>query len=744
MTDDTRSSSPALGLVAAPPPAAQLTPQQLESYVRSAMHQDRRPGNVLVVRHPLRMYKVPRGLLGGLKQAGFHVEVVDTHPDRVLSVRRIRDTLLELGAEDKPLDIVVIAGDGSLDHHVLVAAFWAFYPDMVVERQGEVVCDPTEEDLAALHPAYREAFCSPVPDGDAIEATQDVITELWQIRDRLVGALRNKRSVGRIVRRSGRDASDPMLRVAVLAALLPHRVTLRAHGFDLAGLAKATKERTFQGLYPFVRSIAAYPAGTAADNAVFAGVPGWGYAQLAGWLAKIGPLEGWRTRWEAGLTARFLEFFTQRSVVVPARFSVVAFDGSWQVISSHAAGGPAAGHFFSADLGRKTAGMVGYLARIPRVVIQEGLFGSTEVRITTRDAAGAVTAQYAEQMAEGLYTNRTFIAGVGSVPSTNPTSFAGQSSLMIVPPIVGRNKLGRRQLNLRGIGAFAESILKGVLARVMHQVGLGVGRMAGGGKLSLARPEHQLTIKEGEELAMTYLWHNDKAPRFVPTQVSGDPFQAWSTAVRVAWGPLPLLAHEDSLLLGAARRSLAHLRVEQTYRLRGVNIGGLYYFRHRTGPEWTPAFTQRTGLVQPPRHLRRSLAHSQRTLIEQWQLLGTGEFVDTSESGLQLGRRGRYAHNNDHTAHLVVLKERRGTLLVRQVRSDASGEIYESRAWYRAFGPAFIIHRSETRRWRHGDVPTIEQEEHFFRSAEAFQQEAPTFFPFGTGMTAPTGREDGS
>ena len=41
-----------------------------------------------------------------------------------------------------------------------------------------------------------------------------------------------------------------------------------------------------------------------------------------------------------------------------------------------------------------------------------------------------------------------------------------------------------------------------------------------------------------------------------------------------------------------------------------------------------------------------------------------------------------------------------------------------------------MIHTSQVRSWAPGEDPRILNEEHFFRSAEAFQQEAPTFFPF--------------
>ncbi|MBW2255949.1 MAG: hypothetical protein JRI25_15305, partial [Deltaproteobacteria bacterium] len=688
-------------LVAAPPPprpSEDMEPEEIESYVRASMHQDRRPGNVLAVCHPLRMYKLPRSLFAALRQAGFRVEVVQTRSDRVESVTAIRDGLLDLAREDKPLDVIAVSGDGSLDHHVLIAAFWAFYPDLVSYWEGEIsVAGVTEEDLAALPEEYRRSFFAVMPDASDLDPSSETVTEIWQLRSRLETVLRKGRSVSRVVRKARREKGDLLLRVAILAALYPDKVILRPHGFDLSKLASATQERTFQGLYPYIRSIAPYPAGTAADNALFAGVPGWGFAQLAkvlAWLPSLDPIRRW---WEERLTARFLAYYVQHSVVVPARFSMVAFNGDWQLISSHAAGGPGAGHFFSADLSSKTKGLLGYLARIPKVVIQEGLLGSTIVRIRSRYANGRQKSFTEGQMAEGLYTNRTFIAGVGSVPSTNPTSFAGQSSLVVVPPILYRNNTGDLQLNFRGIGAFFEAMLKGILGRLMHLVGLNVRTLAGGGKLAILWPEHQVTIKEGEEIDIEY-FTKDRQPRFVPTQVSGDPFQASRMTIRVAWGPIPLLANEESLLLEATRRSLAQLRIEQSYRLRGEFIGGLYYFRHQVGATWTPEFSERTGLFQAPRYLRRSLAAAQNTLIEAWQRLGTGVFVDTSESGLQLGRRGRYAHNNDQSAHLVVIKESRNTLLVRQVRTTpSSDEIYEARTWYRGFGPSYIIHHSQTR-----------------------------------------------
>ena len=288
--------------------------------------------------------------------------------------------------------------------------------------------------------------------------------------------------------------------------------------------------------------------------------------------------------------------------------------------------------------------------------------------------------------------------------------------------------------------AFAEAIVKGVVARAIHLVGLDPGRWAGDGKIASAWPEHQITIKEGEEIDIEYLSRDGKA-RCVPTQLSGDPFQATRMTIRVAWGPLPLLANAGSLLLASAQRSLAHLRNEQTYKLKAVFIGGLSYYQHLAGRNWNFEFTDQTGLLAPPLTLRPNLTVAQQTLLHRWQTAcDTGEFVDTSRPGLQLGRRGRYAHNNDQTAHLVVLKESRQVLLVRQVRAWRDA-IYEARTWYRRFGPSWVIHTSQVRAWLPGEDPRILNEEHFFRSAEAFQKDAPAFFPFIGSDDEPTVRE---
>lgn len=732
-----RTEDPAVevGLVATPPPPAahKLGPDQVEQYVRASITRDRTPGNLLVVVHPFRRYKVPRPLLRRLERAGFSVTVVETQADRIASVEGIRDALRELSAHDEPLDVLVITGDGSLDHHVLVAAWWAFFPELVAYREGAIDCGAvTREDLGTLPREYVRAFCRPMPECSTLDATPETLVEIWLLRARLERALRKGRPVSSILRRARRDVDDLVLRVTVLATLLPDKVVLRAHGFDLSALAEASREVTYRGLYPFIRSIAVYPAGTAADNAVFAGVPGWAYAQAARLLTGLSWLEGLREWAEDRVSEAFLRFYLSESVVVPARFSVVGFDGDWQLLSSHAAGGPAAGHFFTADLVSKTKGMSGYLARIPAVLFHEGLLGSTVVRVRATFAGGSTKSFVEARLAEGLYTNRTFIAGVGSVPSTDPTSFAGQSSLLLVPPLWARGPGGEFRVNLRGALALAEAITKGILARNMHVLGLRVGKLAGGGKLSFLLPEHQLAIQEGERIDIRYLTRERQA-RAVPVQVSGDPFQAWRMHIHAAWGPLPLLARSSSLLLASTRRSLSNVRTLQSYKLQGTYVGGLYTFRHTTGEPWTPEFSERTGLVRPPLHLRRNLTRAQAKLLRAWKELGTGEFVDTTESGLSLGRRGRYAHNSDQTAHLVVVRERAGILLVRQIRAwPETGDLYETRTWYQRFGATWIIHQTQTRVWREGEAPRILQEDHYFRDAEAFQQEAPSFFPFAS------------
>ncbi len=716
---------------APPPTQSELSPDSVEYYVRSAMHQDRTPGNVLVVAHPGKHHKVPRGLFEELGQAGFKLHHVETAADRVQSVSGIRDALQRLAAEDDPLDLLVISGDGSLDHHLLVAAYWAFFPELVHRREGAIDCSAvTEQDLAELPSDYRQALFSPLPETGELDLSEDTIKQIWLLRMALERPLRKRAPALKLAKKARRALDDPLLRVAVLASLLPHKVVLRPHGFDLAGLVEASQQETFQGLYPYIRAISTYPAGTAADNAVFAGVPGWGYSMWAGLLTRFRWLDFIRRWAEAKVRREFIDYFTRDSVVVPARLSLVGFDGDWVRVSSHAAGGPGAGRFFTADLVSKTKGMLGYLKRVPGAIITEGLLGSTLVRIRSRFADGSEKSFVEAQLAEGLYTNRTFIAGVGSVPTTDPTSFAGQSSLCVLPPIWTRLRHGRPGLNFRGLGVFFEAVIKGVLARLLHLTGLGVGTLAGGGKFAMLLPEHQVAIKEGEQIEIDYMSLDGK-PRAVAVQVSGDPFQAYQMSIRVAWGPMPLLARNNSLLLAATRRSLANVRLQQSYKLKGLYIGGVYHFRHHVGEEWNGAFAERTGLLRPRTHLPRNLPAAQRLLVEAWQGSGAGEFVDTTESGLALFRSGRYAHNNDQSAHLLLVREPGGGLLVRQVRATPGddGRIYENRSNYRVVGSSFIIQRSQTVAWQPDQVMQIIQEDHYFRNAEAFQLEAPSFFP---------------
>jgi hypothetical protein len=66
-------------------------------------------------------------------------------------------------------------------------------------------------------------------------------------------------------------------------------------------------------------------------------------------------------------------------------------------------------------------------------------------------------------------------------------------------------------------------------------------------------------------------------------------------------------------------------------------------------------------------------------------------------------------------------------------------EIYETRSHYRAMAFSYIIHRSQTIVWKGSDHPRLLQEEYFFRNAETFQREAPTFFPVvGSSPQEPT------
>ncbi|MCA9568612.1 MAG: hypothetical protein KC656_12255, partial [Myxococcales bacterium] len=622
------------------------------------------------------------------------------------------------------------SGDGSLDHHVLVAAFWAFYPELVAPIEGGIeVTPPSREELQALDPELRSIFLHPLPSGEGVVPVEATVQRIWALRNRIAGPIARGQAPWRIAQRAGVPETDVLLRLAVLATVLPHRVRLRAAGFDLAGLAQATQEHTFQGLYPYIRAIACYPAGTAADNALYAGVPGWSYAQASRYLTRYAWLDGWRRSWEDRLTARFVAWF-KAAVVVPARFSVVAFDDEWQAISSHAAGGPGGGRFFQADLEAKTGGLLGYLLRIPQV-LWNGALDDTVVAVRAETVEGAPKMETTGRMVEAMFSNRAFIGGLGAIPSTNPTSFAGQSSLVMGPALWYRDGAGRLQADLTGLLTFFEAVVKGVLGRALHLVGVGAGTLGGGGRFLTAKPHHQITLTEGESARLDFMGPGGR-PRYVPTQVSGDPYQATSMQVRVAWGPLPLLAGLDSLLLAAAQRSLTRLRQVQSWQLQVVYVGGLAWFRHRVGRDWSQAFCEETGLFAPPVTLPRNLGKGQGYLLRLWSALGAGRFVDTTEQGLSLGRRGRYAHNNDQTCHLVMLRER-GTLLVRQVRKAPDGRIYEARTTYRSWFGGWVVHDSQTRSWTGNDAPSILMEEHYFRDAEAFRLDAPGFFPFVAG-----------
>jgi hypothetical protein len=673
------------------------------------------------------MYKVPRGLFDALRAEDFEVEVVETQIDRLESITGIRDALVALNADGSRVDLLVFSGDGSLDHHVLVAAFWAFYPELVAPIDGGIaITEPTSDELEALDPALRSTFLTPLPNAEGLVADEDTVQRIWALRNRVVGPIARGKSPSRIARRAALPETSQLLRLAVLATVLPHRVRLRAAGFDLSGLAKATQEHTFQGLYPFIRSIGCYPAGTAADNALYAGVPGWLYAQFSRVLTRFEALAGWRARWEARLTARFVDWF-KKAVVVPARFSVVAFDDEWQAISSHAAGGPGGGRFFQPDLEAKTGGLLGYLSRVPAVLWTEA-FDDTVVSVRAETVDGTVKMETVGRMVEAMFSNRPFIGGIGAIPSTNPTSFAGQSSLVMGPALWYRDGAGSLQMDLTGLFTFVEAAAKGILGRALHLVGIGAGTLAGGGRFLSAKPHHQVALTEGESARLEFMGPSG-GPKYVPTQVSGDPYQATSMDVRVAWGPLPLLAGLDSLLLDAAQRSLTRLRQVQSLQLQTVFVGGLAWFRHHVGRDWGPAFCAETGLFAPPVTLPRNVGKGQGYLLRRWRELGAGRFVDTTAQGVKLARHGRYAHNGDQTCHLVMLRER-GTLLVRQVRKAPDGRIYEARTTYRRWWGGWVVHDSQTRSWTGDEEPRILMEDHYFRDAEAFRLDAPRFFPF--------------
>ncbi len=410
----------------APPdrPIADLSPEHLEQFIIAGIHQDRTPGTVLVVLHPLKTYKLPDGLLEGLRERGFDVVIQHTAVDDLQSIRGIRDALLETAARPGDLDVIVIGGDGTLDHHFLIAACAAFYPELVEERPGVFSAGLLrQDDLAHLPEGWREALRlhEVIPDREV--STSDV-RELWLLRMKITDAIRKGLSVTRLLAKVDRRLDDDLLRMAVLAAAAPDRVVLHAPGFDLEKLASAPQEVTFRGLYPWIRSVTAYPAGTAADNAVFAGVPGLLLGLTSKALRRFSWLEPLRRRLSEQTLAKFLDFFCNSSTVVPTRISLVSLDSRWQRIGSHAIGGPGSGRLFAGDLVSKPAGVTGYVMRLLPALFHEAIFGTTQLRIEAYNSHGRLTSVTEGGVAEGLYTNRTFLAAMGSVPTTTPTSFA--------------------------------------------------------------------------------------------------------------------------------------------------------------------------------------------------------------------------------------------------------------------------------------------------------------------------------
>jgi hypothetical protein len=156
----------------------------------------------------------------------------------------------------------------------------------------------------------------------------------------------------------------------------------------------------------------------------------------------------------------------------------------------------------------------------------------------------------------------------------------------------------------------------------------------------------------------------------------------------------------------------------------------------------------RTGLTAPPLYLPLDLAGIRRKLCGAWQRLGTGDFVDTSEPGRRLRRKSLYCHNNDQSAHLLLMRIERGDLLVRQVRrTPFGGTIFEARTTYRQEWGTYVISQSQVFHWPRTRPARILQEERFFRDAAEFQMEAPAYFPvLASTPGAPTlptsGRED--
>jgi hypothetical protein len=710
-------------------PIARLPPEQLEPYILAGIHQDRTPGTVLVVLHPGKRYKLPEGLFEELATLGFTVVVEETRRDTMESVRGLRDRLQELSRQAKPLDVVVVGGDGTLDHHLLIAAYAAFYPELVTEVAGRIDVSRIDDARRRQIPEpYRSLFHlqEPIP---PIPPTPANLQTIWILRGKLERLLRKQASLAKILRSTETTADSPLLRCALLATFFPAEVDLLPDRFDLAKLAEASQAETFRGLYPFVRAIVPYPAGTAADNAVFAGVPGWGYALAARSLDRFGWLRPLARKIARRARRAFVRYFTREGTVVPARLSMACIDGHWQRLCSHAIGGPASGQFFAGDLTSKASTLTGYLSRAPAMLWREA-FGGTVVEAESRHVDGRRKSFVRGMLAEGLYTNRTFIGGVGAVPTTTPTSFGGESSLLVLPPLVARQP-GQvtADINVRGVFSFLEAIVSGIIARGLHILGLNPRTLAGGGRMLFPMPEHQVAIQEGEEIRLKY-YHPDGRPRAVPAQISGDPVQATELGVKVLWGPIPLLAARRSLLLESALRTLNDLRLQRSFRLDRTYIGGVHHFRHLTGIGDPEELTRLTGLVDAPLYLPSDLQQAQQRLLAEWQRLDTGEFADTSAPGLALLRRGLFCHNNDQTAHLLLFKESYDRLLVRQVRRRTpTGEVCETRSSYRWLWGGFALQHSQTtRRDPEGPIQLL-GEEYLFRDSEEFAQLALTYFP---------------
>ena len=209
-------------------------------------------------------------------------------------------------------------------------------------------------------------------------------------------------------------------------------------------------------------------------------------------------------------------------------------------------------------------------------------------------------------------------------------------------------------------------------------------------------------MKEGQAVQLDF-FGTDGRHRAVATQVSGDPYQCWTMQMRVAWGPLPLLAAPDSLLMAAAQRALKRLRITRTWQLETVYIAGLAWLRHKVVAR--PGAIEEGGLCLPPWTLPTRLTAAQKQLRKRWEQQGVGAFIDTTEQGLAPGRQGRYAHNSDHTAHLMVLRDR-GGLLVRQVRRMGE-RIYEARTHYSRWPLGWVIHENSVRCTEPGEAPSI-------------------------------------